>query len=126
MAVTELDASVRELPSAYPTGQPTANSLDLTMTAPSAFSDGVQFTNTGKEVVVIHNSDASPQTFTVVSNAYFGRTQDITTYSLAAGEISALSFPAPGWNDASGKLKITMSANTVKVGVLRLVRQIHG
>jgi hypothetical protein len=124
MAVTELDAFIRELPSAYPTGQPAVNTLDLTMTAPSVAADGVQFTNVGRDVVIIQNTDVGAQTFTVVSNALQGRTQDITTYSLGIGESAALAFPAPGWNDASGKLKITMSAVTVKVGVLRLPRQI--
>jgi hypothetical protein len=124
MAVTDLDAFIKDLPNPYPVGQPAVNTLDLTMTAPSVAADGVQFPNTENIVAVIHNSDVGAQTFTVVSNALQGRTQDITTYSLGAGEIAALAFPRAGWNDASGKLKITMSAVSVKVGVLRLPRQI--
>lgn len=120
MAVTTIAAEIKT-PAKYVTYPVAANSLDLTMVAPTAFVDGVDFTATGKEIVVIQNTGGSPGTVTILSSAdAYGRTGDITAYVLAAGAIAVFAPPPDGWaNPSTRKITITMSAATIKVGIIR-------
>lgn len=120
MAVLTLSAQIFE-PQKYPVLPVVANSLDFAFTAPSVAADGIDFQATGREVVLIQNSDVGAQTFTLVSVAdELRRTGDITTYSLAAGEFAALIPPTRGWAGSNGRILITMSNVAVKVAVLRM------
>ena len=119
MAVTTLTTQIKEPPK-YPVLPVVANSLDFAFTAPAVAADGIDFTSTGREVVLIQNTTVGAATFTVVSAAdEKNRTGDITAYSLAAGEFAAIIPPSSGWA-VGGKIKITMSDVGVLVAVLRM------
>ena len=122
MAVTTLSAEIKA-PFLNPAPAPAVNSLDINFTAPAVAVDGIDFVAQGNEIIEIINTHATTaQTFTITSAADdLGRTGDITTYSLAAGEATALRLSTFGWANAStGKILITMSDVTVKVRVLRI------
>lgn len=100
----------------------TANCADVTLTAADVANKN-QFVATGNEVVIVQNSDgANPYTvtFTSASDA-FGRTGDITTYSLAAGEIGVFGpFRLPGWVQSDGYVYLEGSNAAIKFGVLQI------
>lgn len=122
MAVTTLSTEIKT-PTLNPAPGAAANSLDFNFTAPAVAVDGIDFVAQGNEVIEILNGHATTaQTFTIASKAdALGRTGDLTTYSLAAGESVALRLSTFGWADPStGKILITMSDVTVKVRVMRI------
>lgn len=99
-----------------------ANAADFTFVGGDA-ANGYEFTHTGREIVLVYNSDGSnPYTATIKSSAdELGRTGDITTYSLAAGEYAAFGpFPVLGWRQTSGKMNLDASNNAIKFAILRL------
>jgi hypothetical protein len=102
----------------------TAGSATVTLTAASAGAD--TFVCTGRDLILVQNSHAvTAYTVTITSIAdEKGRTGDITTYSLAAGEIAVFGCGltnSPGWKNAStGVITITASNASVKVSILRL------
>lgn len=127
MAVTTLSTEIKS-PNRNPTGA-TANTLDTNFTAPAVAADGIDFVSQGNEVIIVFNSHAAtPQTFSIISEAdALGRTGDLTTYSLAAGEAASFQLPRLGWADATtGKILITMSDVSVKVLVLRPYGLLNG
>jgi hypothetical protein len=87
--------------------------------------NGNSFPHTGKEVIVIQNSNAGGAqtvTFTSFPDSQ-SRTGDITAYSIpASGFISF--FPGtgnpPGWRQTDGNIYIDCNAATVKALILRL------
>lgn len=98
-----------------------ANSLDITLTASTPAGD--TFASTGREILLVQNSDSGTQTFTVTSQPdSFNRTTTIlTTYSMAAGEFAAFWFgQVTGWRDSSGNVNLLSSDATIKYAVLRL------
>lgn len=101
----------------------TAGAADLPMTAADA-ALFEQCTFTGKEIVIAHNSHAAdPYTVTIesVASAGLGRTGDITTYSLAAGDVVALGpFAADGWRQTDGTLHWKASNASILFAVLRI------
>ena len=102
----------------------TAGAADLTMTAADAANyEEVAFT--GAEVIIAHNTDSGAQTVTISSIADddHGRTGDITTYSLGAGEYGVFGpFDLDGWRQTGGLLYFAASDATVKFGVVKLSR----
>jgi hypothetical protein len=111
------------LPAKYPVLQPAANAWDAAFTAAGAdFADGAGFTLTGKEIVIVRNGNAAPQTVTVSSvKDPFNRTGDVTAYSIGIGEYCVLpQFQPVGWAQADGKLYLAASAADVEFLVLRL------
>lgn len=73
----------------YPVTPLTANSADLTETAGDATNGHYTPIVDGKTYVQFHNTGAGARTATITSaRDEFGRTGDITAYSLGAGEIS--------------------------------------
>lgn len=104
-------------------GSIAADSLDATFTAADV-SNGNSYVATGKEMVIVLNSHASSAyTFTVTSVADdLGRTGDITTYSLAAGEYAVVGpVPVRGWRQpSSGKVLIAGSNAAIKFLVIRI------
>jgi len=102
----------------------TAGSATLAMTAASAGAD--VFACTGRDLVLAQNTHASiAYTVAVTSIAdEKNRTGDITTYSLAAGEIAMFGVGltnSPGWKNAStGQITITASNAAVKIAILTL------
>lgn len=121
MAVTTLTSQIKEL-AKFPNQPIVADSLDLAFTAPSVAADGIEFGVSGREIVIIQNTDVGAQTFTIASGrTVYGHVQNLTAYSLAAGEFAVL-FPGALelYRTANGTLLITMSNVAVKVAVIRV------
>lgn len=101
-----------------------ADELDAAFTAADA-SNGNSYTSTGRELIIVLNSHASnAYTFTLTSYAdesLLGRSGDITTYSLAAGEYAVVGpVPVRGWRQTTGKVLISGSNAAVKFLIIRL------
>jgi hypothetical protein len=98
-----------------------ADAADLTMAAADVANMN-QFTAQGNDLVVAHNTGASPYTVTITSSPDpYGRTKDITTYSLAAGEYAVFGpFGMTGWVQSDGKVYLQASNASVKLGVVAL------
>lgn len=98
-----------------------AGAADLTMTAADA-TNKEQVAITGQELVIAHNTGASAYTVTISSVADDqGRTGDVATYSLAAGDYAIFGpFGLEGWKQTDGKLYFEASNASVKFGVVRL------
>ena len=96
-----------------------ANAADLTMTAADV-ANKEQFACSGKDLIFVHNTDAGVQTVTITSvDDAYGRAENITTYSMAAGEYAVFGpFVKHGWMQADGNIYLEASAATVKIGVV--------
>lgn len=99
---------------------------DVSFTAADATNDH-EFVNTGREILVMNNGDASQRTATVVSVAdENGRTGD-QDLAPAAGEISVAGpFPTSLWNSTLGKVYVNLSPGedaNVTFAVLRLLNK---
>jgi len=102
----------------------TAGVADFVWTA-GAVSPGDTFVCTGREILMFWNpAGGSTYTVTVTSQVdEKGRTGDITTYSMAAGDFVALGVGltnAQGWKAATGLITMMVSNAAVLVAVLRL------
>lgn len=78
---------------------------------------------TGKELVLAWNTHASTgYTVTLASASdHLGRTKDIATEAIAAGDIHQFGVPQlDGWRQSDGTLSINGSNASVKFAVLRL------
>lgn len=99
-----------------------ADGADFTLTAGAVSGDTIACN--GRDVIIAFNSGASPYTVTITSQAdEKGRTKDITTYSLAAGDYAVFGVGltnSAGWKDANGNINVTVSNVAVKWAVLRL------
>lgn len=99
----------------------TADASDLVFAVAGTYTDGEGWLNTGREILIAYNSGASPYTVTITSVAYLGRTGDITTYSLSAGEFAVFGpFDPKGWNQADGMVYVVGSNASVKFAVIQL------
>lgn len=119
MARTTLTRTTLQGP--YPSLPVSANSLDVTFAAADTANHN-QFVPSGDDVLLAWNSDpTNPYTFTLTSAAdEKNRTGDITTYSLAAGEIAAFRVKLPGWRQSDGYVYLTASNAAIKFAVLKL------
>lgn len=81
-----------------------------------------QFTASGKDLIVAHNTGASPYTVTVTSAVDpYGRTKDISAISLAAGEYRVFGpMELTGWVQTDGKIYLQASNASVKFGIIAL------
>jgi hypothetical protein len=98
----------------------TGAELDLTA---SAASGGDQWLNTGKEMLVIKNTDSGSHDVKVTVQAEpDGKDVTERTITVGAGKtFSAGPYPTNEYNDAGGYAQITYSAVTgMKVAVLRV------
>ena len=99
----------------------TANLADFTFTAADV-ANFEEVALTGKELVLAINSDpTNPYTVTIESVVDdLGRTGDITTYSLAAGEYAVFGpFTLEGWRQSNGKLNFKGSNAAIKFAVIK-------
>jgi|SRR5665213_3128779 len=108
----------------YPAGGAVAAlGLDLVWTAADA-SNGNKFPFTGKEVLLVQNTDTGSQTVTLTSVADSrGRSDDVTAYAVAAGVISAFNFRggAEGWQQPSDQsVHLAASSALIKYAILRI------
>ena len=101
----------------------TANGLDFAFTAADEVN-GNAFVCTGRELVLVRNThatDAATVTITSAPDPY-GRTKDITAYSLAAGEFAAFWIGRSiGWRQSDGKVWLDAGGSgTIEFAVLRI------
>lgn len=95
----------------YISGQPGANALNFTFTACDT-SNGNKFSLTGRDILLVENTGMSAYTFTVTSAPdSLGRTNDITAYSVAAGDFSAFNLRGDisGWRQTDGSIHLACS-----------------
>lgn len=97
------------------------NAADLTMAAGDVANKN-QFAATGDEVVIAHNTGGSAHTLTVTSTADpYGRTKDISAYSIGAGEYAVFGpLELTGWVQSDGKIYLEVDHADVKLGVVKL------
>lgn len=102
-----------------PGPDPTAG-VAVTMTAEDT-SNHSRFLWRGQELVLIQNTGGSTYTYTVTSKAdERGRTGNITTQSILAGEIHVLDcLSYPGWVQSDEYVYLDASNVAVKFGVIR-------
>ena len=100
-----------------------AGTADFTFAAGTP-SDGDTFVCTGRELLIVNNTDVATKTITVVAtDDETNRAESITTYSLAAGDFAAFGVGltnAKGWKSSTGTIRITVEDADIKVAVLRL------
>lgn len=114
MARTEL--SVTNVPSGWATSG-VAGNFQAADT-----SNGNKFPATGQEILLAHNTDTSSHTVDVTSTGTgdTGRTGDISSDSIAAGEIRVYQeFPTDGWKQSDGTIYVDADATSVEFCVLR-------
>lgn len=109
-------------PGNFPTLQPSAGSLAVTMAA-TVVADKAQFLASGKDLVICRNTGGSPYTVTItsVASAKNNRTGDITSYSIAAGGIAVFGpFEREGWMQSDGYVYVEANNVAVEFGVITL------
>lgn len=98
-----------------------ANSADLTVAAANV-ADKNQFVASGGDLVIVHNTGAGAHTFTVTSTADpYGRTKDISAYSIGAGEIAVFGpLELTGWVQTDGKVYCEGDHAELYIGIVKL------
>lgn len=100
-----------------------ADANDITLTAADV-ANGNSFQCTGKEILIVQNSGASPYTVTVLSVAdEKSRTGDHGPYTLAAGEFAVFTEGLTmglGWRQTNGLVYLAANNAAVKFCVIRL------
>lgn len=105
----------------YPTLPVAANAMDLNQLVADPVNKE-QFAPSGDDLVIAHNTGASPYTITFTSAAdEFKRTGDVSAYSLGVGELAFFRFKKPGWLQTDGNIYIEASNAAVKWSVIQLV-----
>lgn len=92
----------------------------VTMTAADTANDH-QFVLTGTEIVLAHNTGASPHTVTITSFAdELGRVGHITADSIAAGAIHVYGpfHQSEGWRQSDGMLYLEADHAEIKFGIV--------
>lgn len=108
--------TVTDLLGAY--GTYSANAADITWQAADTVNDQ-QVTLVEGDILLVWNQDAGAQTFTVTSVALFGRTGDVTAYSVGADEIAAYGpFRGPGWKQTDGMLYFEAASANIYFAIL--------
>jgi len=103
-------------------GSAGANEFLAAGTASDA-TNGNAVVHTGREIILLTNTGPSARTMTVtsVADSKLGRTGNITTYSVPAGETHVIPpLPADGWRQADGKLYLDGSHAELVIRVLKL------
>lgn len=83
------------------------------ITFTSEIADGSMFRATGRELVVVRNPDTSSHTVSIQSvEDRYNRTENISSYSIPAGEIHVFGvFPLHGWQQSDGNIYIDGETN---------------
>jgi len=97
-----------------------ADSADIAFVAESTPGDGWAIPgNTGRQLLLVRNTDASAQTVTITSVPRNGRSGDVTAYSLAAGEFAIFGgFDRAGFSQSDGTVRVEASDGTVECAVI--------
>jgi len=103
---------------------PNATALNLVETAADV-ANGNSIALTGREILLLHNTDTVARTVTLTSVAdSLGRVADITSYSIPAGVTAVISFLGPmgtaGWRQTNGTLLVQASNAAVKIAAIRV------
>ena len=82
--------------------------------------DGLYFDLTGRELVIIQNTNVGAQTWTATSvDDRYGRAENITTESIAADAIRVFGpVELEGWQQTNGQFYFTASSTDVKFGII--------
>lgn len=98
-----------------------AGAQDIPVAA-SDNANGLETPCTGKELVVVQNTDVGAQTVTIeAAEDTAGRDGEITTYSLAADDLAVFGpFPTAIYRQTDGKLYIDTSDDNVHVAIVKL------
>lgn len=105
----------------YP-GTVNAGDLAFTFTAADIVNQN-SFAAAGNEVLLVQNTDAASQTITLTTKPDgYGRSADISTYSIPASGFAAFNFHNAnnGWIQSDGNIYFQASTATVKFAVLRI------
>jgi len=105
----------------YPVTPLVANVADLTFAATELAGD--TFPNSGKELIILRNDDAAPQTITITSQVdEKNRLGSISAYSVGIGEYAIFGpFPPSAWNDPNtGLLNLLSSDVDLMIAVVRI------
>lgn len=104
-------------------GNVSANKFKVTEQAADV-ANGNRFKLTSREILLCRNTNAASTARTVTITSQpdrNGRTKDITTYSVGAGEVHAIPpLQADGWKDAEGYLNVSGSHAEMLFSVIRL------
>jgi len=102
--------------------QVSAGNLTVTMTACDTVN-GNQYTYTGRDVLLMQNTDTSAHAITIntIADPYGGTNTTLTAYSLPASSISAIQMKfAQGWLQSGGVIQIAAcSSNLIKLAVVQ-------
>lgn len=105
----------------YPSLQPAANALDVTLAAADTANQNRALLD-GPVLVVAHNSGATAHTITITSMADAkNRTGDISAYSIGAGKVACFKIDQyEGWKQTDGYLYLEANHAEVLLGIIRL------
>lgn len=97
-----------------------ANALDVAFTTGDATNDNSVAIGR-RALVLMTNTDASAHTVTIASAAdEYGRTGDITDYSIGAGEFAAFLIEPKGWRQTDGTVHIDPDTTDIDILVFDL------
>jgi hypothetical protein len=100
----------------------TAGQLTVTLTACDA-ANGNQYVYSGRDILLLQNTDASPHPITVntIADPFGGTNSSLTAYSLPANSISAIQMKySQGWLQTGGVIQIASGCSAlIKIGILQ-------
>jgi hypothetical protein len=101
--------------------QPAVTTLDFTFAA-SDNVNGNQFPASGADLLLVQNTNAAPQTFTVRSAPdLLGRSVDIAAYSVGIGLFSQFKISTQvGWVQPDGNIYLDSSNANIKFAITKL------
>jgi ABC-type nitrate/sulfonate/bicarbonate transport system substrate-binding protein len=106
----------------YPVPQaPAAAALDFAFAA-SDNVNGNQFPASGNDLLLVQNTNAAAQTFTITSAPDAqGRTADIATYSVGIGVFSTFKLSSQvGWIQPDGNIYLSSSNANIKFAIFKM------
>jgi hypothetical protein len=114
MARTELTKTTK--PGSY-----SGSGAALTMTGADT-SNQNSFKANGGDLVIAHNTDTSAHTVTINSvDDRYGRQEDISAESIAAGEIRIFGpFKIHGWMQSDGHIYLEADSSSVEFGIVNV------
>lgn len=102
-------------------GTYSAGAAALAMSVADIVEDN-QFTASGNDLVIVHNTDAVAHTITIYSASdYYGRLLNVTNYSIPAGEFHVFGpFRSDGWMQLDAKVYVDSSSRFLQIAVVEL------
>jgi hypothetical protein len=92
----------------------------LAMTAGDS-TNNHYFKVTGADILIVKNPSGSPATFTVIAVAdLYGRANNLSAVSVAAGATAAFLIYPQGWMQPDGTVQVNVSASALQLAVIAL------